>query len=345
MRINIIGGGLAGCALAYIAKQAGLTPVICDAAPNLASGASGNDVGLYNPRFTAQYDAVGEFYSHAFNEASRVFEAFGDAIEWSPCGALHLITNDMKARRFPKTVASWGWAPEDMRIVSASEASDLSGVEIPLQALFLTKSGKISPKKLCQEYARDVECHLNTPIQNIKDLDGDVTVIACGMGALNFDQAAHLPLKPVRGQVTTIKASQTSAHLKMALCYGGYIAPAHKGAHCLGATFQRWLDHADVIDQDDQDNLQSLFAAIPALQAEYDVVSSRAGIRTTTKDHFPIVGELERGLYISAGHGSHGILSSLLSAKIIVNNIMEKQGDVSQFVLGSLIPGRFYTPE
>ena len=69
MRVAIIGAGLAGTALAYVLKQGGAEPVIYEASGNIASGASGNDVGLYNPRFTAEQGPEQAFYSDAFFKA------------------------------------------------------------------------------------------------------------------------------------------------------------------------------------------------------------------------------------------------------------------------------------
>mgnify|MGYP005725014739 CR=1 FL=1 len=340
MRVNIIGGGLAGCALAFTLKQAGAEPVIYEASDTIASGASGNDVGLYNPRFTAQFDAVGQFYSKAFFEALKLFWIFGDDIDWNPCGALHLINDDKKARRFPKTVESWGWDEKEMRIISALEASEVSGVPIAKDCLFLANSGFISPKKLCHRYVEGVKIWLNTPVSDLSDLDG-VTVLACGMGCLAFDQAAHIPLKAVRGQITCIGETETSRDLKTTIGYGGYIAPSKGGAHCLGATFQRWLDHSDLLPEDDQANLDKLSENVPALKGVYFIKAARASVRTTASDHFPVVGQLDENTYISAAHGSHGILSSLLSAKILTNNVINLQCGMGGDVLSALSPDRF----
>lgn len=340
MWVNIIGGGLAGCALAFTLKQAGAEPVIYEASNAIASGASGNDVGLYNPRFTAQFDAVGQFYSKAFFEALKLFWIFGDDIDWTPCGALHLINDEKKARRFPKTVGSWGWDEKEMRIINALEASEVSGVPIEKDCLFLANSGFISPKKLCHRYVDGVKIRLNTSVSDVSDLDG-VTVLACGMGCLAFDEAAHIPLKPVRGQITYIGETDTSCALKTTIGYGGYIAPSVDGSHCLGSTFQRWLDHSDVLPEDDQANLDKLYENVPALKGQYTVEAARASVRTTASDHFPVVGQLDENMYISTAHGSHGILSSLLSAKILTNKIMDLQCDVGGCVLSALSPDRF----
>lgn len=342
MQINIIGGGLAGCALAYVLKQAGAEPIIFEAGGHLASGASGNAVGLYNPRFAAQYDAVGEFYSTAFFEALKVFEIFGDDIDWNPCGALHLMCNDQKLRRFPKTVASWGWADGDMRLVDKAEASDLAGVAIDYECLYLPRAGTVSPRKLCEVYARGVEVHLNTRIDDLYDLDGDATILACGYGALDFPQAAFLPLRPVRGQVSYVQSSGDFGALKTALCYGGYVTPAINGVHCVGATFERQTNHREIKDADNDANLGQLFEAIPALNWGVSIVDQWAGVRTASRDHFPVVGMLGEGLYVSTAHGSHGVLSSLLLAKILTESILNhKNHVVSDSVFQALSASRF----
>jgi flavin-dependent dehydrogenase len=45
MKVAIIGAGLAGTAAAWALRQAGAEPVIYEAGPEIAPGASGNPVG------------------------------------------------------------------------------------------------------------------------------------------------------------------------------------------------------------------------------------------------------------------------------------------------------------
>lgn len=342
MRVNIIGGGLAGCSLAYVLKQAGAEPIIYEAGDGVASGASGNAVGLYNPRFSAQYDAVGEFYSTAYFEALKIFDLFGDDIDWRPCGALHLMCNDQKRRRFPKAVDSWGWSSDDMRLVDSGEASALAGVDVDYACLYLPRAGTVSPRKLCQAYVRGVEVRCNSHIQDLSALDGDVTILACGFGALSFPQAAYLPLKPVRGQVSYVRSEGELAALKVALCYGGYITPSMNGAHCVGATFERNTNHGVVQNEDDVANLEQLSKAVPEFSSALHAFDQWAGVRCASRDHFPVVGALGQGGYVSSGHGSHGVLSSLLSAKILSNSVLNTQKQVvSSCVADALSPERF----
>jgi tRNA 5-methylaminomethyl-2-thiouridine biosynthesis bifunctional protein len=144
MKVAIIGAGLAGTAAAWALRQAGAEPVIYEAGPEIAPGASGNPVGLYNPRLSAERS----FYSDAFPLALKAFEQLRDT-DWNECGALHLITDEKRQKKFTDAVKSWGWPRGEMRIVNKAEASEIAGVGVHYDALYLARSGTISPKKLC----------------------------------------------------------------------------------------------------------------------------------------------------------------------------------------------------
>ena len=95
------------------------------------------------------------------------------------------------------------------------------------------------------------------------------------------------------------------------------------------------------MEEDDTDNIEKLCAAVPSLQGYYKIIGQRASVRVTTKDYFPLVGALSDNLYISTGHGSHGILSSLMSADILSNMFSDKSQSLSSDVISALSPDRF----
>lgn len=339
-KIAIIGGGLAGTACAYILKQAGVRPVIYEAGASLAAGASGNEIGLYNPRISAEHSPQTDYYIQAFERALKTFEDLSD-IDFNPCGALHLINDEKKQVRYAKTVQSWPWPQEDLRIVPAGEASQIAGVALEENALYIRRSGFVSPRKLCQAYAQGIEVHLNTPINDLGDLSEDMIILANGHHAAAFPGAAHLPLKPVRGQVTLVEATQISSVLKTNVCYGGYISAPIGGRHVVGSTFQRWLDHSDILPEDDADNLEKLEHNVPILSGSYNIVGQRAAVRTTAPDHMPVVGALSERIYISSAHGSHGILSSLMAAHILSAQITDKDLPLDHHTIECVSPGRY----
>jgi len=273
--------------------------------------------------------------------AVRTFPSFV-GIDWNPCGSLHLMCEDKKENRFPQTLKNWGWECEHMSILDADEASDVAGVELMHSALYIPDAGAVSPKKLCEFYARGVEVHLNHPTYGMSELDADVKVLACGYGARKFYD--WLPLNQVRGQVTDVRSTVYSKRLKSNICYGGYITPVNDiGHHLLGATFQRWLNHSEPMVEDNEQNLEKLAAIAPRLAEGLKVVGHRAAVRTATQDHFPIVGRISQQdhVYVSVGHGSHGIVSTLMASYLLTDMILKRPYSLARDTVAALAPERF----
>lgn len=342
IRVAIIGGGLAGTACAYVLKCLGAEPVIYESGPALAPGASGNPLGLYNPRLSAERSAGGDYFSSAFSLAVRIFSELND-IGWNKCGSLHLMTDEKRQKRFPQTVRNWGWDPSHMRIVNTEEASRIAGIEIRHEALYLPDAGFVSPLKLCRACAQDVPVRFNQKIESLAGIDADAVILACGADIKNFTETKDLPLRLVRGQITQMRATDKSAGLRCNLNYGGYISPAAGGIHTLGATFQRWLDHTDISEQDDRDNMSALAKAVPALAGDFEITGHRAALRVSSPDYLPVAGRVpgHENLYISAGHGSHGIIGSLAAAHLLAAMILDRPLPLARGTVQKLDPARF----
>ncbi len=340
MKIAIIGGGLAGCAVAYKCKTAGLEPILFEAGPELAHGASGNNSGSYSPRFSALRGPESDFYSSAYAHALKQFERLDD-IDWSPSGALHLITDEKKDRQLRRTAENWGWRQDHMRLLTRQEASKIANLELQQEALYLPESGTVSPKKLCAAYARNISCVFNQKIDSLDEVETDITILASGPTVRHF--VPHLPIIPVRGQVTEIRSSEQSAKLRCCISYEGYITPAKDGCHTVGATFQPSVDSSDSHADDDMENIAKLRNALPQLQDRFDIVSHRAAVRASSRDRFPIVGALpdRPGLYVTTGHGSYGLLSTLMAAELLVDMILDRPYCLPESVTKILSPQRF----
>jgi tRNA 5-methylaminomethyl-2-thiouridine biosynthesis bifunctional protein len=201
--------------------------------------------------------------------------------------------------------------------------------------LWLAGSGTISPKKLCAAYVAQIPLKLNHPITNIYDIKADAIVVAGGLASKN------LPLKPVRGQITQVKPNAASEKLKCNLCYGGYFSPVKWGVHTLGATFQRWLDHDQIIGDDDHDNINKLVRVAPELADGLEITGQRAAVRATTPDHFPIIGHMQDHVYVTTGHGSHGIVSTIAAGHILASMILQKPLPMPAAAIQKVSPARF----
>ncbi len=323
-KIAIAGAGLAGCAAAWVLTQYGFDPVLYD--PNgIASGASGNPVGIINPRFQAFRDAQSDFYTAAFAQTVRTFSRFDD-IGYTRCGSLHLVTDEEKEKRFTRSVENWGWHDAHMRYLPKEEASEIAGVTIDKAALYLPDSGQVNPSALCRAYAKDIPL-----IEEKYSGDGPVimaTAIAEGL-------QAHT----VRGQITIVKANEKSAALKTNICYGGYMSPSFTGVHVIGSTFQKWLSDTTVRAEDDRDNLAKMAENIPGIGA-LEIIGQRAALRAASQDRFPIVGELNGKIY-SIAHGSHGIGTTLAAAHLLADFLRGGPFSLGKSTVNALSPARF----
>lgn len=201
----------------------------------------------------------------------------------------------------------------------------------------------------------------------------NAVILANTFAASEWPVTQHLPLRWVRGQVSYVPATEQSNVLQHAINYDGYLNPAREGFHCIGATFhpkdrdpqERPADHAS--------NLQQLRDTWPALAEALQLdthakIQGRVGFRCQTPDFLPVVGPLPDsdafaqtyddigkgflkrnfptcpslpGLYITTGHGSKGITSSLLAAEILAGYIAGEPQPVDRNVLFAVHPARF----
>lgn len=321
-KIAIIGAGLAGTSCAYVLNSYGYDVTIYEASDHVGAGASGNSTGFYNPRFTAQRDEVSNFFAPAYAQIIRLAKQAGEAIDYNPCGALHLINSPEKEKRFHNLLQNWGWDDAHAQILDVDQASDIAGIALDHGALYLTDSGSVTPKKLCEYYARDIEIKFNAPVDNLDEIEADAIILCNAHAVQKFEPLKWLELETVRGQVSVLQESELSKNLKCNVHYGGYLSPSLNGAHMVGATFQKWLDHTDVIQEDHQQNIENLKVALPVLEREnFDTVSGWAGLRTATKDRFPVIGHVpeQDNIYVSTAFGSHGIVGSLAGAHYIAD--------------------------
>lgn len=327
--IDVLGAGLAGTSAAHVLRQYGFVPTLYD--PNgIASGASGNPVGIINPRFSAHRTAESDFYTAAFAQTVRSFSSLAN-IDYAQCGALHLMVDSDKENRFAQTVGRWGWHADHMRLVDVDQASAISGIPQNKGALYLPNSARLNPQKLCLYYADGVEIR--------KDVPSDVRGAIHASGASIAKRFPNLPVQTVRGQISFAQANAASANIKTNICYGGYISPSMASVHVVGSTFQKWLTHTDVLDEDHVHIMDQLISSIPSLQ-RLDNIGGRAALRVASQDRFPVIGPYDESL-ISAAHGSHGIATSLMGAHLLVDILRGGIRSLGKSTIKALSPDRF----
>jgi tRNA 5-methylaminomethyl-2-thiouridine biosynthesis bifunctional protein len=387
----IVGTGLAGTGAAVALHRRGWKTTLIDRHADIAEDASGNSVGVFMPRLTAAPNLDGRYYAAAWRMMLDQLETYADAgiaIGRDRCGVLQLAVHGGDDERQAAIMASAPLPEPLMFRVGAAEASDIAGHKVPHGALYFPQGGWLNPKLLCQAAAKSGRAVLGLTAAAVRRAGGswevlddagsrivaaDIVVFAGGMRTTSIPQLSWLPLAARRGQITFVDASARSATLRSVLGYGGTLTPAHRGRHCLGATFD-WTDNAlgaQVVRQVDHErNFADLAAALPTIAQTMTstAVDGRAAIRCTTPDHLPVVGPVpdqaaylkdfsdlrhghawirypratyQSGLYVLAGLGSRGLVSAPLASEILACHVSGDPWPVARDLVNALHPGRF----
>ena len=115
----------------------------------------------------------------------------------------------------------------------------------------MKSSGIVDNSKFIQNLIKDVEFISKFDVKKITSKDSFNIIIdkfgnrlkaktviwANGFEMTNLSQ--NLPINPISGQVTYLKANELSSNLKINFSYGHHFSQAFKGYHQIGASFNR----------------------------------------------------------------------------------------------------------
>ncbi|MDZ7629213.1 MAG: bifunctional tRNA (5-methylaminomethyl-2-thiouridine)(34)-methyltransferase MnmD/FAD-dependent 5-carboxymethylaminomethyl-2-thiouridine(34) oxidoreductase MnmC [Parvularculaceae bacterium] len=368
--IAIIGGGVAGAALADAAANAGLTATIVDP-QGLAQGASGNPGGLIMPRLDLGHGAPSRFfiaaYLHALRTIARLEADRGERF-FNACGVLQpaLTTEDAQ------------WAEKAL----AAALLPPGFIEAQGRALHFPQAGVIDPPAFCAALARGAAVVQERVVDIRTDEDGavvrlgsgrvleaDAVVIANGVEALRFAQARTAPLSPVAGQIDWFADAAAPA---IAYAFGPYAAPAPRGGVIIGATYEKLgpKEAPRTSREATGSTIGAIAAALPDFAATLDPAHSlpRASVRCQTPDRLPVAGpapdidaygahfddlrfgkardyatgRLHPRLYFLTGLGSRGLVTAPLCAAMIIADMTGAPAPVEQDIAEALHPARFF---
>ena len=198
-------------------------------------------------------------------------------------------------------------------------------------------------------------------------------VIANSFAARRFIQTASVPLTPLRGQVSYLQESEATRALRSVVCGLSYMSPPHDGLHSAGASYSKDVSDLTISAREHRDNISGISGHFPAGTLTTDVVSGgRVSVRASTSDRMPIAGPVpdlaaltalyptlkqwERqaprqlppclpGLYISVGHGSHGVTNCPLIGEYLASLIGNELSPLQKSLSDCLHPARFLLRE
>lgn len=374
----ILGGGLAGCFTAHSLANRGWKVTVVEAA-HIGQGASANQRAVLFPKLSAFHSPFTEFMLSSFLYAHGVYSEFlQHHVLGELKGSLSLAFNK-KEQNAQQCLQRWlSIYPELGRLVNAQQASDLAGIDISTECLYIPYSGWLNSPALCH-YLLDnnnITVLDNTTIDSLNYDDthwwlnnshAPVLILANGYKINQFKETQYLPIKPIRGQMTQIASNRQSQGLTIPLCAEGHVVPGVNGIHHFGASYELGAASAAIKLGDDQENQEKL-ALISPIHWSKEVTAHWAGVRATTPDYLPLLGPLVKaheflaiyaglasnskrwiaaeapcypGLYACAGFGSRGLTTIPLSAEWLAALINKEMVGAPRHLLQAVSPARF----
>ncbi|WP_110666798.1 bifunctional tRNA (5-methylaminomethyl-2-thiouridine)(34)-methyltransferase MnmD/FAD-dependent 5-carboxymethylaminomethyl-2-thiouridine(34) oxidoreductase MnmC [Salinicola halophilus] len=199
--------------------------------------------------------------------------------------------------------------------------------------------------------------------------DGPLIVdqVVFAAGAASTAWLEGIPLQSIRGQVSMLEDDALPA-LERVLCAEGYVLPPRNGRLTFGATFHPNDADTTVRDTDHRRNLTELSRTAPALgEIDPGRLTGRASVRAASPDKTPYAGPVPiaarwradygdlgkdarrrfttpgahyPGLWISAAHGSRGMVSAPLCAELVASRIHGEPLPLPRALVDHLHPGR-----
>ena len=389
-RIAVLGAGLAGCMTASALAARGIEVSLIDKFSCEAKGASGNPRGVVHPKLYRQKSPAQQFHAAAFTLASRFYQSHPEreAFDWQRQGVMQLaITNDEQKKQ--ASILDRGIyvnsVLQSAKPVVFEKESSIGGLQFPA-------AGSLNPALLCQIISSQpniekcfshyvTECKLTDNawelIFNVNDATKtasfDAVIICANYETKAFEVLPHYPLVYNYGQVDTYAADK-EFDIGTILCHRGYLIPWNDNGNSvitIGGSYRQGVELSLEDETLRKENLVLLKEVSKAFYSQLSSqipLSSRDGVRTTTRDFLPLVGPVENrdacksyfsglkrnarkkvagqapllpNLYINTGHGSHGLTTTPLAAEILASSINRESLSVSAEVMSAIHPLRF----
>lgn len=380
----VVGAGLAGAFIAYHLSRLGWQVEVLEAEDQCAQGASGNPAAVVFPKLSAYQSPFTQFQLTAYLYAIACYQSL---VPHSVPGALNgmmLLAQGLREQKTQQGLTAWlGAYPELGRLVTAEEGSALVGLPLAEQGLYIPQSGWINSPALCRWLLNqaNITVHTACKVEDLRFQQGlwqlgeyqaEVVILANGGGVTAFEQTRHLPLKPMRGQMSFISENEQSQDLLIPLCGNGHVLPAVGGRHAVGASFHPGDARQQILSADNQANLQRLRGLTPGACWSDQIVDQWVGVRASTPDYLPLVGAVAEpelftkdyarlasnakawvghvpstypGLYVLAGFGSRGLTTVPLAAAYLAAILSNKPSPLPRSLAMALSPSRFLYKE
>ena len=362
----IIGGGVAGCVMAFKLKQLGVDVTIAEKRDDIATNGSSNHCGILMPLITKPDVKLGKMHLNAFLQAQRFYQTHLSKNEFETCEVIDYAHEPKLVDRLIK------WQEFDL----SNGVFDVEFDAKPYPKAIIKNGGKARPRKMCKVISKDIlilygyefldfknlqNGRILANFKNGKTLEADILILALGSNSMDLLSNYKIPLSSVRGQVTHIRPILDC----LPFSSKGYVCPSVDGVQVIGATYDRNLFISNSRSEDDIRNLADVAEFLSDKKVE--IIGSNVGFRGYSGDRFALIGRLcdEKfykneyksllwnknkpqnepryisNVYVNTAHGSRGLCTAVLGAELIADLIFDRPLCIEKTLYDELHLARF----
>ena len=349
--VLVVGGGIIGMAIAWRARQAGISVSVLER-DLLARGASHVAAGMLAPVAEVEFGDAGRRLLELGLRSARLWPAFagelealsGASVGLTAAGTLLAARDEDDARELERQLdfrRSLGLAVRRLR---ASEARELEPALAPTLRLALEAPDdhSVDPRLVLAALrqacdAAGVRLREHCPVARVEVDGGRVTgvtiedgeriraeqiVLAPGPWSGQIDglpTGAGVPVRPVKGQILRLRDPAGAGLMRRVLRFrGGYLVPREDGRYVLGATVEERGFELAPTAGGVYELLRDARELVPGI-SELEIEELSVGLRPGTPDNAPAIGRgALDGLVWATGHYRNGILLAPLTAELVV---------------------------
>jgi sarcosine dehydrogenase len=168
----IVGGGIAGCSVAYHLTQLGWKDVVLLEQNQLAGGTTWHAAGLVGRlRTTNSMTKINKYSAELY---SRLEKETGQPVGWKQVGSLIVARSQDRLAQLRRTAAMSEWFGVEVHLIgpeAAKERWPLLRIDDVLGAAWLPHDGKVIPQDVATALARGAQARGATVLENTRVLD------------------------------------------------------------------------------------------------------------------------------------------------------------------------------
>ncbi len=350
--VAVVGGGIIGLAVAWAARRRGLSVTLLER-DRVGMAASHVAAGMLAPVSEVEYGGGGRRLLQLGLRSAAMWPAFaqelgaaaGMEVGLRRTGTLIAARDADEARELERQLELRSSLGLSVRRLRGSEARETEpglaptvrlALEVPEDHAVDPRAAVAALRAACVAAGVDlregqnvlaVDCDgpggrvRGVALEGAEPLLAEQVVLAAGAWSASvggLSPEAHIPVRPVKGQILRLRDPAGAGLLRRVLRFhGGYVVPRGDGRYVLGATVEERGFELAATAGGVYELLRGAHELLPGV-TELQIEELSVGLRPGTPDNAPVIGPgAVEGLLWAAGHHRNGVLLAPLTAELL----------------------------